>query len=280
MSKCIIIVHHPAYTASSKSTSLHKENNKSHEGTMEFPTLAAYPAGLSYEETSQLLSEMQHPSSEMASRDEAEVSEREEEGYEINFTDGTVEISATEMCERSHGEKWKKPASNNSTRKSKPNKSSRSSYRGMEAPLSPHVDATAMTMADPPVGKDPADEGSSIMDTLSDLAEGVDQEMDTGAFVSLFTICLLQNQVTSVTNHTLTIEYLQSRDYSTKSNANEIPTNVPITLFNNLSRRPSPLNPIWKPSIVKPSMSFYALPMMKRDVWKLNCERVTRVNAN
>eukprot|EP00956_Cyclotella_meneghiniana_P012073 scaffold17152_cov75-Cyclotella_meneghiniana.AAC.1 len=155
---------------------------------MEFPTEAAYTA-LSYEDTSVLLSEMQRQSASMdASRDEAE--EYREEGYEINIgVNNTFEISAADTCNRSvfSGEtnsmsEMKKPWRSNSLPM---HLKKRSSNGVLEAPLSPHIDT--LSVMDPPVGKDPeneeeymtADEGSSLVDTLSDLADGVDFELDT-----------------------------------------------------------------------------------------------------
>lgn len=164
---------------------------------MEFPTSAAYPLS-SYDETSLLLDEMQRQSSEMeASRDEAE------EGYEINMIgNNAFEVSATVTgCGRSpaagrRNEKKQHSRGSSSSRKT--------SYGKMEAPLSPHIDVNALSM-DPPVGKEPDVEkyltareeegGTSIMDTLSDLADGVDFELDTGelhckshCFIVFFTI--------------------------------------------------------------------------------------------
>ena len=155
---------------------------------MEFPTEAAYTA-LSYEDTSVLLSEMQRQSASMdASRDEAE--EYREEGYEINIgVNNTFEISAADTCNRSvfSGEtnsmsEMKKPWRSNSLPM---HLKKRSNHGVLEAPLSPHIDT--LSVMDPPVGKDPenekvymtADEGSSLVDTLSDLADGVDFELDT-----------------------------------------------------------------------------------------------------
>jgi hypothetical protein len=149
---------------------------------MDFPTSAAYP--LSFEETSLLLDEMQRQSFEFdASRDEAE------EGYEINLTaEDTFEVSATDTRNAVGGNTRKpgKPI----RQSSRSSGGSRSSSYGMimEAPLSPHINTNVLPIRDPPVGRDPddegyltAEEGSSIMDTLSDLADGVDFELDTGA---------------------------------------------------------------------------------------------------
>lgn len=161
---------------------------------MEFPTEAAYTT-LSYEDTSLLLSEMQRQSASMdASRDE--VDDYGEEGYEINIgVNNTFEISAADTCNRSalSGEtnsmsEMKKLWRSDSLPK---HQNKRSSYGMLEAPLSPHIDTSSIM--DPPVGKDPeneeeymtADEGSSLVDTLSDLADGMDFELDTSKLVHL-----------------------------------------------------------------------------------------------
>jgi len=162
---------------------------------MEFPTSAVYP--LSHEDTSLLLSEMQHHSSEMdASRDEIE------EGYEINITgDSTLEIAPTHTWSRKvvHAE--------SSVQKRMSDKSRMTNSR-TDAPLSPHIDITAEfgPVIDPVINENKdhddkeyltADEGSnSIMDTLSDLADGVDNEFDTGNCLGrlfVITFCLMLN---------------------------------------------------------------------------------------
>jgi hypothetical protein len=163
---------------------------------MDFPTSAAYP--MSYDDTASLLSEMQRQASEVidASRDEYD------EGYEINMMDdlGTFEISATDTYERSVGVSCERSMSERSRKvKQERGRSGSKPYSkctdGYDTPLSPHIDVDAplspvehmttapLSIMDPPAGQDPTEYEDSILDTLSDLEDGVDHELGTGKWM-------------------------------------------------------------------------------------------------